>query len=66
MTQPPKKRPGPKPSGRPRKIPIAFSVLPDEWEWLQALPNRSEWLRKCIETARTSSNNSSEPQNEAS
>lgn len=61
----------PKKTGRPRKDTERrerawFSVSADDMRWLLTLPNRSEWLRKCIETARTRSNNSSAPPPEAS
>lgn len=52
MTNDEPKRRGKARSGKPRNRMLPFSVTPEDEEWLLTLPNRSEWLRKCIETER--------------
>lgn len=55
MSQP-KKRLGRPRKGKEPRMRIPFSVSVEDEAWLQALPNRSEWLRTCIESERKRSN----------
>lgn len=55
MTNQPKKRPGPKPSGRPPKRPMSFTVSEEHRAWLDRIPpgKRSDWLAHQIDSARS-------------